>query len=52
MTKAHYELRPWWWWLNPWLYIKRRDIAYETALDIIEWQGRSIGQNITKSPPP
>lgn len=19
--------RPWWWWLNPWLYIKRRDEA-------------------------
>jgi hypothetical protein len=27
--------RPWWWWINPWLYIARRDRAYEDALDII-----------------
>lgn len=27
------EVRPWWWWINPWLYIKRRDIAYDDALD-------------------
>lgn len=27
------DVRPWWWWVNPWLYIKRRDIAYDTALD-------------------
>lgn len=25
--------RPWWWWLNPWLYIKRRDEAYYEVLD-------------------
>lgn len=30
MTK---DLRPWWWWINPWLYIKRRDKAYDDALD-------------------
>lgn len=29
-------VRPWWWWLNPWLYIARRDKAYEDALDIIQ----------------
>jgi hypothetical protein len=29
------DSRPWWWWINPWLYIKRRDIAYDVALDII-----------------
>ena len=29
------DARPWWWWLNPWLYIKRRDAAYDTALDTI-----------------
>ena len=38
------DMRPWWWWLNPWLYIKRRDIAYDTALDIISEQGKSIGR--------
>lgn len=27
------DVRPWWWWINPWLYIKRRDIAYDVALD-------------------
>lgn len=27
--------RPWWWIVNPWLYILRRDRAYEDALDII-----------------
>ena len=37
------DARPWWWWMNPWLYIKRRDIAYDTALDIIAEQGKSIG---------
>lgn len=29
------NFRPWWWWVNPWLYIKRRDIAYDTALDTL-----------------
>lgn len=29
------DARPWWWWINPWLYIKRRDTAYDDALDII-----------------
>lgn len=29
------DVRPWWWWLNPWLYIKRRDIAYDTALETL-----------------
>jgi hypothetical protein len=28
--------RPWWWFINPWLYIKRRDVAYADALVIIE----------------
>ena len=28
--------RPFWWIINPWLYIKRRDKAYVDALDIIE----------------
>ena len=28
--------RPWWWWLNPWLYISRRDDAYADALEIIQ----------------
>jgi hypothetical protein len=27
------DVRPWWWWVNPWLYIKRRDTAYDDALD-------------------
>jgi hypothetical protein len=27
------DVRPWWWWVNPWLYIKRRDAAYDDALD-------------------
>lgn len=25
--------RPWWWWVNPWLYIRRRDVAYAAALE-------------------
>lgn len=29
------DCRPWWWWVNPWLYIKRRDIAYDVALDCL-----------------
>lgn len=33
---AHNALRPWWWWINPWLYIMRRDRAYADALDIIQ----------------
>ena len=32
---VHKTVRPWWWWLNPWLYAVRRDRAYEDALDII-----------------
>lgn len=28
--------KPWWWWVNPWLYISRRDRAYSDALDIIQ----------------
>lgn len=28
--------RPWWWWLNPWLYISRRDRAYADALDSLK----------------
>lgn len=28
--------RTFWWFINPWLYIKRRDKAYAEALDIIE----------------
>jgi hypothetical protein len=28
--------RPWWWWLNPWLYIRRRDRAYADALDTLQ----------------
>ena len=32
---VHNTVRPWWWWLNPWLYAVRRDRAYEDALDII-----------------
>lgn len=28
--------RPWWWWINPWLSLWRREGAYEQALDIIE----------------
>ena len=31
----HNTVRPWWWWLNPWLYAVRLDRAYEDALDII-----------------
>lgn len=34
------QLRPWWWWLNPWLYIARRDSAYKTSVGIIEELGR------------
>ena len=30
------SFRPWWWWLNPWLYIQRRDSAYMNALDCLE----------------
>lgn len=29
------DVRPWWWWINPWLYIKRRDTAYDDALDTL-----------------
>lgn len=29
------KARPWWWFVNPWLYIKRRDMVYWEALDII-----------------
>lgn len=36
------DARPWWWWMNPWLYIKRRDIAYDTALDIIAEQSKFV----------
>ena len=34
--------RPWWWWLNPWLYIARRDRAYNDALVIIREDGAEI----------
>lgn len=40
--------RPWWWWLNPWLYIARRDKAYETALSIIEEMGQKKTVEKTK----
>jgi len=30
------NFRPWWWWLNPWLYIQRRDRAYMDALDALQ----------------
>lgn len=30
------SFRPWWWWLNPWLYIQRRDRAYTDALDSLQ----------------
>jgi hypothetical protein len=33
VTPKTKDFRPWWWWINPWLYIKRRDIAYDDALD-------------------
>lgn len=29
------DVRPWWWYINPWLYIKRRDVAYDVALDTL-----------------
>ena len=29
------DVRPWWWWMNPWLYIRRRDRAYDDALDTL-----------------
>lgn len=29
------KTRPWWWWVNPWLYIRLRDRAYAEALDSI-----------------
>lgn len=32
------DCRPWWWWINPWLYIRRRDRAYDEALEIIREQ--------------
>lgn len=35
-------IRPFWWFLNPWLYAIRRDRAYEDALDIIHEQGKEI----------
>jgi len=35
------DFRPWWWVINPWLYIKRRDEAYDHALDIIQEEGFS-----------
>ena len=28
--------RPKWWFINPWLYIKRRDKAYASALEIVQ----------------
>lgn len=34
-TPATKDFRPWWWWVNPWLYIKRRDAAYDVALDTL-----------------
>lgn len=40
---AHDTPRPWWWWINPWLYVRRRDRAYEDALDIIQEMAR--GEN-------
>ena len=39
--------RPWWWWINPWLYIQRRDRAYNDALDSL--QEMSIQLNNQKS---
>jgi hypothetical protein len=38
MSTLHWikSTRPWWWLINPWLYIKRRDIAYADALTIVE----------------
>lgn len=41
------SFRPWWWWLNPWLYIQRRDRAYTDALDSL--QEISIELNNQKS---
>lgn len=34
--KRNNSFRPWWWWLNPWLYIQRRDRAYMVALDSLQ----------------
>lgn len=34
--------RPWWWFINPWLYIKRRDTAYDVALDTLQELCKSI----------
>lgn len=31
--------RPWWWWLNPWLYAMRRDRAYEAAIESLIYYG-------------
>ena len=28
--------RPKWWFINPWLYIKRRDKAYASTLETIQ----------------
>ena len=27
--------RPWWWWVNPWLYAVRREGAYLAAMDLV-----------------
>ena len=27
---------PWWRWINPWLYMKRRDQAYEETLNLLQ----------------
>jgi len=34
--KGYQVFRPWWWWINPWLYVLRRDRAYEDAIDCLK----------------
>lgn len=34
--------RPWWWFINPWLYIQRRDMAYDIALNTLQELSESL----------
>lgn len=31
---GHVVNRPWWWWINPWLYAKRRAEKYDAAIEL------------------
>lgn len=41
---------PWWWWINPWLYIKRRAAAYESTIESLRCLAISVKYPEAPSP--